>query len=98
MNDTTIPHLRTNTGETTMHKTTILASFAAVLLTAGAAMAQEGPNDTASGAAFGNRVPLVQASGVTQGAVQSGTSDIDIRPSNSQWQPGYNINNEGSNG
>ena len=82
-----------------MHKTTILAFFAVVLLTAGAAMAQEGPNDTASGAAyFGNRVPLVHASGVTPGAVQSGTPDIDIRPSNRQWQPGYNVNNEGSNG
>ena len=82
-----------------MHKTTILASFAAVLLTAGAAMAQEGPNDAASGAAYsGNRVPIVQAPGVTQGGVQSGTPDIDIHPSNSQWQPGYNINNEGSNG
>jgi hypothetical protein len=82
-----------------MHKTTILASLAAVLLTGGAAMAQEGPNDTASGAAyFGNRVPLVQASGVSRGAVESGTPDIDIRPPSSQWQPDYNVNNEGSNG
>lgn len=82
-----------------MHKTTILASFAAVLLTAGAAMAQEGPNDAASGAAyFGHRVPLVDASGVTQGAIQSGASDTDVRSSNTQWQPGYNVNNEGGNG
>jgi hypothetical protein len=35
-----------------MHKTTILASLAAVLPTAGAAMAQEGLNDSASGAAY----------------------------------------------
>jgi hypothetical protein len=80
-----------------MSKTAILASFATVLLT-GAAMAQEGPNDTASGAAyFGDRAPL-QPSDVTKGAVQSGTSDTDIRPSNSQWRPGNNVNNEGSNG
>jgi hypothetical protein len=82
-----------------MHKTTLLASFAAALLISAAAMAQEGPNDTASGAAyFGNRVPLVHASGVTRGAVQSGTSDTDIRASSSHWAPDYNINNEGSNG
>jgi hypothetical protein len=82
-----------------MYKTTILASFAAVLLTAGAAMAQEGPNDAASGAAyFGDRAPLVPGFGVTHGTVQSGTSDTDVRPSNRQWQPGYNVNNEGGNG
>ena len=78
-----------------MHKTTILASFGAVLLTAGAALAQEGPNDRASGAAyFGNEVPLVQ----TQGAVQSGASDTDSRLSTIQWQPSCNVSNEGSNG
>jgi hypothetical protein len=83
-----------------MHRTTILASLAGVLLTAGAAMAQEGPNDTVSGAAyFGKQVPLIQTSGVTRGTVQSGTPDIDIPPANSQWQSGYdNVNNEGSNG
>ena len=76
-------------------KTLGFAAVAALSLGVGSAMAQEGPNDGASGAAyFGNKVPLVQ----TQGAVQSGASDTDTRLSNSRWQPGYNVNNEGSNG
>jgi hypothetical protein len=54
-----------------MHKTTILASFATMLLTPGAALAQGNPNDTVSDAAcFGNQVPIVQTPGVTQRAVQ----------------------------
>jgi len=54
-----------------MHKTTILASFATMLLTPGAALAQGNPNDTVSDAAcFGNQVPIVQTPGVTQRTVQ----------------------------
>jgi hypothetical protein len=80
-------------------KTLGFAAVAALSLGVGSAMAQEGPNDMASGAAyFGNRAPLVQARGVSLGGVQSGTSDIDICPSDSRWQPGSNVNTEGSNG
>jgi hypothetical protein len=79
-----------------------LAAVAALSLGAGAgaAMAQEGPNDTASGAAFiQNRLPLVPSQGVHQGAVQSGSSDVDVRPvTNPQWQPGNSYNNEGGQG
>jgi hypothetical protein len=75
------------------------AAASALSLGVGTAMAQEGPNDTVSGAAyFGNQLPVIQSQGVSQGAVQSGTSDTDMRPSNGQWQPGYNVNNEGSSG
>jgi hypothetical protein len=75
------------------------AAASALSLGVGTAMAQEGPNDTASGAAyFGNQVHVIQSHGAIQGAVQSGTSDTDMRPSNGQWQPGYNVNNEGSSG
>ena len=71
-----------------------MAAVAALSLGVGAAMAQEGPNATVSGSTyFGNGVPLLQS----QGTVQSGSSDFDVRP-NSQWQPGHSYNNEGSNG
>jgi len=77
-----------------------LAAVAALSLGAGAAMAQEGPNDTVSGAAFiQNRLPLVPSQGVHQGAVQSGSSDVDMHPvTNPQWQPGNSYNNESSQG
>jgi hypothetical protein len=70
------------------------AAVAALSLGVGAAMAQEGPNDSVSGSTyFGHGVPLIQS----HGTVQSGSSDVDTRP-NSQWQPGNSYNNEGSNG
>jgi len=77
-----------------------LAAVAALSLGVGAAMAQEGANDTMSGATyFGNSVPLVQSQRVYQPAVQSGSSDVDMRPSaNSQWHPGNPYNNEGGQG
>ena len=72
------------------------AAIAALSLGAGAAMAQEGPNDTISGQTyFQNGVPLVPSQTVRQGAVQSGSSDVTMNP---QWQPGNGVNNEGSNG
>ena len=73
------------------------AAAAALSLGFGAAMAQEGPsNDTQTGAAyFGPAAPQV----VQQPRVQSGSSDVDMRPSsNGQWQPGNPYNNEGGQG
>jgi hypothetical protein len=66
------------------------AAVAALSLGAGAAMAQEGANDTISGATyFGNRAPVVQMQNVHQGVVPSGSSDVEIRATTSpQWQPG----------
>ena len=65
------------------------AAVAALSLGAGAAMAQEGPNDTMSGATyFGNRTPIVQ---MHQGVVSSGSSDVEMRATVApQWQPGSN--------
>jgi hypothetical protein len=76
------------------------AAVAALSLGVGAAMAQEGPNDLVSGAAYlQNRVPVAQAPIVHQGAVQSGSSDVEMRPTtNSQWQPGSTFNNETGGG
>ena len=76
------------------------AAVAALSLGVGAAMAQEGPNGTESGAAyFGNGAPVVQSPVARQGAVQSGSSDIDMRPTTKgQWQPGNPYNNEGGQG
>jgi hypothetical protein len=72
------------------------AAVAALSLGVGAAMAQEGPNDTVSGAAYmQTRAPAMQAQS-HQGTVQSGSSDV--QPTSPQWQPGYGVNNEGSNG
>ena len=63
------------------------AAVAALSLGAGAAMAQEGANDTVSGATFfGNRAPVVQSG--HQGVISSGSSDVEIRATTSpQWQP-----------
>jgi len=75
------------------------AAVAALSLGVGAAMAQEGPsNDTQTGAAyFGNSA--VQPQATHQPGVQSGSSDVDVRPStNSQWHPGNPYNNEGGQG
>jgi len=78
-------------------KTLGLAAVAALSLGAGAAMAQEGPYDTQSGATyFPNRAPVVQAP--AHNAVQSGSSDIDMRPANGMWHPGNSYNNEGGQG
>jgi hypothetical protein len=64
------------------------AAIAALSLGAGAAMAQEGANDTISGSTyFGPRAVQMQSG--HQGAVSSGSSDVEVRPAaNSQWQPG----------
>jgi hypothetical protein len=74
-------------------KTLGFAAVAALSLGVGAAMAQEGPNDTVSGAAFfGNRAqPQVVHPGVP-----SGSSDVDNRPA--AWHPGEPFNNEGGQG
>jgi len=70
-----------------------LAAAAALSLGVGAAMAQEGANDTISGSTyFGNQAPVVQGQVATQarpGMVQSGSSDVQARPSNTPfWTPG----------
>jgi hypothetical protein len=71
-------------------------------LGAGAAMAQEGPNATVSGSTyFGSQAPLVQAPPARPGMVQSGSSDVEVRPttnSNYYWTPGIPYNNEGGMG
>ena len=70
-----------------------LAAVAALSLGVGAAMAQEGANDTISGSTyFGNQAPVVQGQVPTQarpGMVQSGSSDVQTQPStNNFWRPG----------
>jgi hypothetical protein len=69
-----------------------LAAVAALSLGVGAAMAQEGANDTISGSTyFGNQAPVVQGAPTQArpGMVQSGSSDVQARPStNSFWRPG----------
>jgi hypothetical protein len=70
-----------------------LAAVAALSLGAGAAMAQEGPNDTMSGSTyFGNQAPMVQGvpTQARPGVVQSGSSDVQTRtPTNRPfWTPG----------
>ena len=80
-------------------KTLGLAAVAALSLCAGAAMAQEGPNDTISGSTyFGDHPPVVPAplaQGQTgqPGLVQSGSSDVQGRTSSTNgghyyWTPG----------
>jgi hypothetical protein len=65
-------------------------------------MAQEGPNATVSGSTyFGNQAPVVQAPYNRAGAVQSGSSDFDVRPSGNShyyWTPGNDDHNAGSEG
>jgi hypothetical protein len=70
-----------------------LAAVAALSLGVGAAMAQEGANDTISGSTyFGNQAPVVQGQVPTQtrpGMVQSGSSDVQTPPANNNfWRPG----------
>jgi hypothetical protein len=83
-------------------KTLAFAAVAALSLGVGAAMAQEGPNATVSGSTyFGNQSPVVQAPHGQSGAVQSGSSDVEVRPSaNSHyyWTPGDDEHNAGSEG
>lgn len=81
-------------------KTLGFAAVAALSLGMGAAMAQEGPsNDTQTGAAyFGPGAPVLQAPAARQGAVQSGSSDIETRPASGQWQPGNAYSNEAGQG
>jgi hypothetical protein len=63
------------------------AAVAALSLGVGAAMAQEGPNDTISGSTyFGTQAPVVQAP-ARPGTVQSGSSDVQ------QAQPSTTTNN-----
>ena len=78
------------------------AAAAVLSLGIGAAMAQEGPNATVSGSTyFGSQAPLVQAPAARPGMVQSGSSDVEVRPSinsNYYWTPGIPYNNEGGMG
>ena len=78
------------------------AAVTALVLGVGAAMAQEGPNATVSGSAyFGNQAPLIQGQTVRPGLVQSGSSDVDMRPTNNSqyfWTPGIDQHNAGSEG
>lgn len=79
-------------------RTLAFAAVAAMSLGVGAAMAQEGPYDTQSGAAyFPNPAAPVQAP-AARPAVQSGSSDIETRPSTNMWTPGVPYNNEGGQG
>jgi len=65
------------------------AAVAALSLGVGAAMAQEGPNDTVSGSAvIQAQAPVAPVQVVRQGAVQSGSSDVDQRSTVSNWLPG----------
>ena len=85
-------------------KTLGFAAVAALSLGVGAAMAQEGPNATVSGSTyFGNQAPLFQGQVAQPGMVQSGSSDVDVRPampSNSHyfWTPGDDSHGAGSEG
>ena len=75
-----------------------LAAVAALSLGVGAAMAQEGANDTISGSTyFGDHppvvpAPLAQGQAAQPGLVQSGSSDVQGRPSPTNghyyWTPG----------
>ena len=77
-----------------------LAAVTALSLSAGAAMAQEGPNATVSGSTwFGNRGPVYQAPysqapTAGQGTIQSGSSDIDTYHTRPMWTPGVPYSNE----
>jgi hypothetical protein len=59
-------------------RTFAFAAVAVLSLGVGAAMAQEGPNATTSGSAYFGNQP---------GLVQSGSSDVETRPT-VQWTPG----------
>jgi hypothetical protein len=83
-------------------KTLTFAAVAALSLSAGAAMAQEGPNATVSGSTyFGNPAQIVQAPAAQSSMPQSGSSDLEVQPlSNSHyyWTPGVPTTNAGSQG
>jgi hypothetical protein len=83
-------------------KTLAFAAVAALSLGVGAAMAQEGPNATVSGSTyFRTQAPLVQAPSAQPSTVQSGSSDVDVRPFNNShyfWTPGDAEHNAGSEG
>ena len=84
-------------------KTFAFAAVAALSLGVGAAMAQEGPNATVSGSTyFGGQAPIVQqAPNAERGTVQSGSSDMEVRPSidsNYYWTPGQSLPGAGSEG
>jgi hypothetical protein len=83
-------------------KTFAFAAVAALSLGVGAAMAQEGPRATESGAAyFGTQAPVLQAPYARSGAVQSGSSDVEVQPYNNGhyfWTPGNDVHNAGSEG
>jgi hypothetical protein len=71
------------------------AAIAALSLGTGAAMAQEGANDTVSGSTY-FAAPIVQMRSGHQG-VSSGSSDVEMRATtNPQWQP--SSNNEAGQG
>ena len=78
------------------------AAVTALSLGAGAAMAQEGPNATVSGSTyFGNQVPLIQGQTARPDVVPSGSSDVEMRPTNNGryfWTPGNDEHNAGSEG
>jgi len=85
-------------------KTLGLAAVAALSLGVGAAMAQEGPNATVSGSTyFGNQAPLIRGQAAQPGMVQSGSSDVEVQPSNPSnshyyWTPGDDSHGAGSEG
>jgi hypothetical protein len=78
------------------------AAVTALSLGAGAAMAQEGPNATVSGSAyFGNQAPVIHGQTARPDVVQSGSSDVETRPTTNShyfWTPGDDEHNAGSQG
>jgi hypothetical protein len=83
-------------------KTLGFAVVTALSLGVGAAMAQEGPNATVSGATFfGSQPTAIQGQTARPGMVQSGSSDTEARPYNNShyfWTPGDAEHNAGSVG
>jgi hypothetical protein len=85
-------------------KTLGFAAVAALSLGIGAAMAQEGPNATVSGSTyFGGQASLIQGQATQPGLVQSGSSDVEVRPSTPYdshyyWTPGNDSHAAGSQG
>jgi hypothetical protein len=80
-------------------KTLGFAVVTVLSLGVGAAVAQEGPNATVSGAAyFGSQPIAIQAQ---PNMVQSGSSDVSGQPYNNGhyfWTPGNDTHNAGSEG
>ncbi len=83
-------------------KTLGFAAVTALSLGFGTAMAQEGPNATVSGSTyFRNQAPVIQGQAPRAGMVQSGSSDMETRPSSAPqyfWAPGNDSHNAGSEG